>query len=527
MPASPSLPRNALGVALCAALAMAPHSAQAATGEPEGPYGSLYLQCDGQPNNRTAGIGIVSMFGFENTMRMLGYEDEEPSPQARLFGQGGVDTCSQLIDGERAEGNALRRVELILARSLHYIEVYDLVAAEADLARARAEAEAAGLTDDPYFANSTGLSFARVEAAILMRRGNLEGARSVALAAIAERPFSLSAQLAMDDLGDVLRDLSPQAEARLDALVRIAPAFLLAYTNRLQNAGRFVEAAEKTELMLAFADDFYPEGADGATITHGALAQALAGNGARADELARIARAKMESEAANTEFPRDHSRAEENLRLLDIQRKMDSGEIDTARELLTARDDWSFWRNAPLLALIDRLREDAPPEQRIGALRLSSEEWWQRARDIYVERTLSGDSLFARILPYADPDEYEDRSRRTYRLNRSRIMSQAAWDENVWTLFATGHRPSGVDSMLLHAALQARQRGHDGLQVILDPPNRSLPFDWSTALVRFVDAPEDEDANPLFLPADEVIAALEVLIPPRDEIRRRRRARRD
>src|SRR5690606_6691407 len=107
-------------------------------------------------------------------------------PAKRLFGPAGVDACSQLIDpGERAEGNPVRRVPLILARAAHRIEAKDYTAAIADVALARQEAAAAGLVGNPYFDRSMGLSFNNLEAAAHLRLGDPARAREVSLGSIA------------------------------------------------------------------------------------------------------------------------------------------------------------------------------------------------------------------------------------------------------------------------------------------------------------------------------------------------------
>ena len=153
--------------------------------------GSLYLQCDGFPNNMTAGESAARLLGAVTLLALFAPPPEAADASKRKFGAEGVTACTGILEGEKAEGNARRRIPLILARALHRIEAKDYDAAIADVALARGEAGTAGLTADPYFNRSMGLSFDQVEAAALVRKGQVADAMRVSLAAAPQHRFSL------------------------------------------------------------------------------------------------------------------------------------------------------------------------------------------------------------------------------------------------------------------------------------------------------------------------------------------------
>ena len=94
--------------------------------------GSLYLQCDGNPNNMSAGESLARLVGAVTLLGIFAPRVESPDPSKRQFGQAGVGACTSLIDGEKQETNLARRLPLILARALHRIEVHGAAATPAE-----------------------------------------------------------------------------------------------------------------------------------------------------------------------------------------------------------------------------------------------------------------------------------------------------------------------------------------------------------------------------------------------------------
>jgi hypothetical protein len=87
--------------------------------EPKGP--SLYVQCDGNPNNMSAGESAARLLGAITLLALFAPAPEAADASKRKMGKDGVDACNQILLNDKGEGNNARRIELVLARALHQI----------------------------------------------------------------------------------------------------------------------------------------------------------------------------------------------------------------------------------------------------------------------------------------------------------------------------------------------------------------------------------------------------------------------
>ena len=502
---------------------------------------SLYLRCDGKPNNTTDGETFARLLGAVTLLGLFAPSPEAPDPEARLFGMEGVDACSQLIDGtdsDSGEGNAVRRIPLILARALHYVEALDYPAALVDVDRARAEASAAGLVGNPYFDRSMGLSFNNIEAAVHLRMGNPERAREVSLSTIADMRYSFVPNLFARDYGKFLHDLSPEAEIRGLSTGKIMPTFLFDYANLLDEAGRCEESAKVYEAFVTVFDSMGEGPKASAPYARVAVAHALAGNWEKAGEWAERAQRNMNTRNNGGQPEDNSSQVVELLDLHNVLNQANNGDMTMARRLFAARSQWTVPSFGMVMATTRQLREGAAEDELFGSLALSADELWQRRYDellaVQLQQDTENDALFDKIVSYAKVDDFEDRARNTYRLDRSRMMSDEPDDDGQWAITGVGNPYSSIDSVVLHAALQARHRGKQGFTMVLGSPRAGYGGAQTTGWVRFVDRGEDgaedgaEDgvSDLLFIAADEVIAELGEVIPPQEIVRERQRERR-
>jgi hypothetical protein len=122
-------PTRALGCSLLAALSLlataAPVVAQSDPPSKPEKLGSAHVQCDGNPNNMSAGELVVRLVTITAIVGLLAPSPEQPDASKRRFGEAGVAACTELLEGPKREGNAERRIPLILARALHRIEARD------------------------------------------------------------------------------------------------------------------------------------------------------------------------------------------------------------------------------------------------------------------------------------------------------------------------------------------------------------------------------------------------------------------
>ena len=493
--------------------------------------GSLYLRCDGEPNNMTGGESFARFLGAVTLLGLFAPAPETPDPSKRLFAEEGVDACSQLIDGEKAEGNAVRRIPLILARALHQIEAKNPAAALEDVARAREEAIAADLVGNAYFDRTMGLSFTKIEAEAHLRMGNPDKAREVALAPIDGMQYSFVPMGIVNDFGDFNQDFTPAAERKIAANARILPSFLNTYASRLEQVGRFSEAAQKREALIDVIEGINPEEVLSGIYARSALSFALAGEWERANERAAFARGNLAARRAEGKPEDDAARTIEVLDLYDIVKLADEGEVAIARRNFAARSQWVEPSFGAIMEVNRRLREGASEEELFGSLTKSPEEMWQQRYDeklaVKLQKDTDNDTLFTLIQPYADVSDFESRTKNTWRVEKkSKMMSKEANDDGMWTIFASGDLSSGIDSIMLHAALQAKQRGKEGFTMWLRLPYRYQGYYLpSSGRVRFLNRDDPLANEVLFISADEVIAELREVIPDPEQLKLRKKNR--
>ena len=513
--------------AASAAAVMLASPAFAATADDD--KGSRYLQCDGQPNNMSDGEGFARFLGAVTLLGIFAPAPEAPDPSKRQFGEAGVTACNLLIDGEAAEGNGFRRIPLILARGLHQIEAKNYQAALDDVAKARAEAAALGLVGNPHFDRSMGLSFGNIEAVARLRMDDPQAAQNASLERLAAMNYSFVPTMASQTYSEFLHDLSPEAERKLAAQARILPAAFGDFSARLEEVGRFADAAAKREALIRTVEELKPE--DNVSLIYAvtALSHALAGNWDDAQRRATFAQDNLAARRAAGKPEDNGARAVELLDLYEILRVAHDGDMVQARRRFAARSQWLEPSLGVLMETSRRLREGAASEELTGALAKSPEELWQERRDsvmaVELQQDTDNKSLFQLIWPYARIDDFEARSRDTWRTDKSKMMTKEADEETgMWRIFAFGNRQTAIDSIVLHAALQAKAQGKEGFTMLLTMSSEQnvylgpLTYGW----FRFVNRDEAGAEAERFLPADEVIAELSQVIPSPEALRARR-----
>ncbi len=497
--------------------------------EEEKRLGSLYLRCDGKPNNMSDGESFARILGAVTLLGIFAKSPEAPDASKRLFGQAGVDACSQLIDGEKAETNGLRRIPLILARALHRIEAKDYRVALDDVAKARDEAKTLGLVGNPYFDRSMGLSFDNIEAEALLRLDDAAGAQKASLRRTEGLSFSYVPLLTARTYVEFHRGSQPEAEQVLTRLLRLQPESLITYARMLEEEGRFSEAAAKHEIMLSTLAELKAEEASSTFYAQAALGHALAGEWDRARERAEFARNNI-VDRRNRGVPEENSsRAVELLDLHDILRLAHEGNLVQARRNFAARSQWLEPSLGALMEANRILREGAPAEELTGMLAQTPEEMWKERRDaamaVKLQKDTDNDTLFDLIWPYAKIGEFEDQSKETWRVAKSRMMATKP-DEKTgrWYVATYGNRLVTIDSIVLHSALQAKAAGKQGFTMMLYLSDRTSYYGpLTSAFVRFVDPGEPGVDAERYLVADDVIAELRQVIPSPEEIKAKKK----
>lgn len=524
--------RRGLAALLCCASIMASAAAQdivtpppAAEAPADPKAGSLYLQCDGNPNNMSAGESLARFVGAVTLLALFAPPVEMADASKRKFGDAGVAACSELIDGPKAEGKAIRRLPLILGRALHRIEAKDYKGATADVALAREEAAAAKLAGDPYFDRSMGVSFDMIEAEALLRSGDVDAARTVSLRRVASYPFSYYALIGADDYRAFARPLDPLGLARYKALARISPGALSAAAEHLEEERKFADAALLRDSVDLLTSSFDEENRGLEPKASAALTHALAGDWAGAQERASQARTDLAARAAAGKPDASAPAIVELLDLYDVVQLAHDGKLTLARRNFAARSQWLTPGFGQVMAVNDLLRAGAQPDELTGGLVKSSQEMWTQRRDQALATALETDKnnkrLWTRILPYASATAYESLSGTVWNGAKSRMVGKTLNKAlNAYPIYVGQGGPlTQVDAMLLHSAVVAKARGFSGFFLMLTPRNPTIGW------VRFGKPGDPGITADLYVDADAVIAELKDVIPTPEEVKARKAIR--
>jgi hypothetical protein len=496
--------------------------------EPKGP--SHYVQCDGNPNNMSAGESAARLLGAVTLLGIFAPAPETADPKARKFGKEGVDACNQILLGEKSEGNSARRIELTLARALHQIEAKDYDAALADVAQARKESAAGGYPEDPYYRRSTWLGMDQIEAAAYIRKNEPEKAVEAAYRQMegARHQYLVISQ--MSNYSPFVKRDNPINE-KIDAfnnyMQRISPDSAASRAARHAELGRFAEAAKIREAQLDVHLAFKPD--DKASIYYAiaALDHALAGDWQKAEQRAGEAKANMEARVAAGKPEESRSETAEVLDLYEVLKLHNAGNISAARRMFTGR---SAWLVPPLGAVMEanrRLSVGAKDDEKIGLLAKTADELWDERKTSTLAQMLAKDSdnktLYYQLKNYSKGSGWEAYSKRVWDTKKkSKILADPAEKNGVivaglYDLY--GEFWAQHDAMLLHTALTAKAKGHSHFYF-----NPLFEKGYSYAQVRFGKAGEPGLPAELVLEPDPVIAELEALIPPPEVIKARKAA---
>jgi hypothetical protein len=494
-------------------LIVVPFGTAAAAGEKPG---SAYVQCDGMPDNVTDGETAARLIGAVTLLGLFAPPHESADASKRKFGADGIAACTSLLAGERPESNAKRRLGLILGRAAHRIEAKDFDGAIADVAMARREAEAAGLMADPYFSRSRGRAFDLLESAALMRAGRVGDAQAASLRHVANEQYSLFPLVLTPTYADLLRT-SSDAEDRVSAWsARLVPGLAGLRADRMDINGRFAESARLRDALVEFDSEQTPETNSSSLLAEAAIAHALAGNFELASERSQAARANAEKRRQAGQPEKDAAAVVELLDFYTIIDTARSGDLKTARRLFGGRSEWVNASLGSVMEVNKRLREGASPDELAGPLSHTPDELWnaraETRRAEMIARDSDNKSLFAMIPGERAAKLYQAVARDVWRTEKSKIILKTKMDAakaRMELMYLPTVDPLvAMDAYVLHAALTARSRGHQGFVFSPIVSDKIIAGSFRTGNRGDKGFPAD-----LFLDADDVIAKLSPVIP--------------
>lgn len=516
-------------VGIAALLSVAPAFAAPVTPaapDPADKQGSFYVQCDGQPNNVSGGESAARLLGAVTLLGIFAPAHEAPDASKRKLGAEGVAACTTLIDGAGKEGNPQRRIGLILARAVHQIEDKKYDAALADVALARQEASNAGFTNDRYWMRSRGRSFGQLESVALARMGRAADAQAAALATTDQVTHSIFRLIGTPTYTSFLRTGSPKESAYMAARSHAYLIAVLVEADRLDELGKFAAAATARDALLDFGRTSNPETLGSQLMGQSAIDHALAGERAKAVELATAARANAEKRRGEGKPDADQAAFVETMDLYGILTMMADGDMKGARRLFAARSQWVSVPFGAVLETVKRLRVGAAPDELIGGLaRTPDEIWGDRASLATAEakaQDIDNKSLFRFIEGVESARDYEAISGRVWKTDKSKLIVKTKTPQKGSIAFDLLYLPlvppvAAMDGYMLHAALLAKARGDDGFTVT---PILSQNIVGARIATGKKGAPGF--AEPMFNNADEVIADLSQVIPSPETLRLRK-----
>jgi hypothetical protein len=504
--------------------AVAPDSGKPAE---SGKQPSLHIRCDGRPPQMSGGESFARFMGAVTLLGLFAPRPEAPDASKRLTGADGIAACSELIDGPHKDNNQLRRLQLILARAIHRMEVKDYAGAIADVDRARAEATDMKLVGNPYFDQSFGLSFDVLGAQATYAAGDAAAARAIGLRTAARDHFGYFPMISGLSFLTAVPAGSPQEDSAMTARDKVMPARGPVHAARLEELGRFAEAARLRDALTTLNADFNSEVHLAWLQSNAALSWAMAGDWKRADDLATAARAEIDKDDISGKPDPSRTGVLEVLDLYAIVKTAHDGHVDEARRNFAARSEWTAPSFGVVVATNRLLRAGAAPDQLTGALAKTPEDLWKareaRARAVFLKSVDDGKGEYFGIFPFAQINEYEKASHEVWRGDESGVIGDKPVKNSKF--FALNprelepiHRVVCPDALLLDAAVIAKARGFKGFVYIGSTTAGAMSY------VEFGNPGDADMPEPLFIDADAVIAELRQLIPSPTELTAREKA---
>lgn len=480
---------------------------------------SVYVQCDGRPNNVTAGETAARLIAITLVVGLLAPASESADASKRLTGEAGVDACTAALAGDgkakKGEGNEIRRAELALARSAHRIEMkqYDAAIAEARALPSFAPTKAT----EPGFAKSLALSALEMEAAALTGAGKLAEAEAVAMRMAAAAPHDVENILRAAPYVRLTPALGEDKKAFWENAVRHHPVLLMGRADARAWAGDFRGVAGDYAAVASLLDMTDPIPS---LLADEAAALMLAGDTAEADKRVAIVRtriAALEAGPKTTATDNGIRDTRETLDFIEVAQLAAAGKMEAARTKFGARSAWSSPSDGLIAALAQRLRAGAPPAQLTGLLvepdgALRDKAFASHLATLTDEKK-QGARLYA-LRTYRKPAQGAAWSRKVWKVEKSKYLSKPFEPKDgakasrfrvvtMNDIFGEGAN----EALLLHAALLARQEGKTGFA--LHPLRQRL----NQALVVFGNPGDPAVPADVHLDADRIIADLSPEIP--------------
>lgn len=462
-----------IGTAMLAMAATPAHAADkpVAPAKPVSPF----VLCDGRTGYVSSGSRLFRALAVTATLGVSELATTKDDGSKRLSGAEGAAACTTALGLEQ---NGERRVELVIAKTIHLVEANKLDDA---LATIRTAAEAAGdYRNDIGFKRTLLPRAILLEAAVLLRAKQFEQAEDRAVEALQANPYDVVLAQRAQPFMLLTTRLTPAKRDALAQMVRIMPTNVGIYSDALTVAGRFDEAATVFADLIDVASvtykKFSPVDFDAARC----VLLVLSGNVEQSNQI----KAKVETEIAALQASGDAggmtnaiARASEMLTLQSLLVELKQGKATEARATFRAHGAWLLANRGIVYASMQQLQAGAPASELTGPLGESAAAWYvHKISDFATVWSTEEQTkrLYSLALNSASAEEYARAGRVTWAtgpkpkfLLISKKSDEPARYEVMTTLSmaSVAGLPAG-EALLLQAALIARERKLDGFSLV-------------------------------------------------------------
>ncbi len=472
---------------------------------------SVFVQCDGSPN-RASTLGTVArLIAITAVIGLLIPPREAANAELRLEGQAGIDACNRALSPEEGAKDGGRRIELILGRAIHRMEIQDWDGALADIESVAVDQPE--LVKTRAYFDSLGLTARNLKAMALVGKGELDAARETAKEMGLVLPYN---RIAVGNAARYLllgTEYDAQTERVIDQYVRLKTEALPVRAGMLAVAGRFGDAARDYEAYGRIAATMLAE-TDISYLQVASIGHRLAGD-------VEMSKAQLaEADRRMAVMPKDklynttNDVANEVRDFVTIIDKFEAGQVELARALFAARSKWTYVLDGYVVEMSRRLDAAADADlkvkfpikdvdtllaERVTEMRIAIEDVGKGSKDRW--------QLF---YPAVSENEYKRFSKNVWATDKKRY-SQKKEEAELQAMYVTTSRdgggfPGGY-AFYLYNALVAKSMGKKGFMVL---PFQEYVFQH---FVRYGNPGDPLIADAALFDADTVIADLSPLIP--------------
>ncbi len=472
---------------------------------------SNFVHCDGKPNKESS-LGMAArLVAISLVVGLFIPMPETADATKRLKGDDGIKACDAALNGQEKASDGGRRLELILGRAVHRMEIADWQGAIDDIHTLPADQP--DMTATRAYRQSLAQTAAYLEGVSLVGKGDTDGAVAMGYKIASESPYdAYSIQLAAR-LVVLQEGYTPEKKQLLDQLVRINPQQIVTRATARAAAGDFTGAGDDYAAyagVLATIPDVPVYAYQGLAAT----GYRLAGNAQQAEALLATAQQQADADTADGKNSEMVDAYREVSDFYAIIVALDNGQAVRARTMFSAHSHWTMVNYGYVAELAKRLQSAGTPEEQSASPIQTPEQVvadFRKSRiTIITSKGDKGDQYWSYFIPANSDAAYAKLASNVWKTKnspyivktRSTVMNSQLVDTSSYGVGI----PCGY-AMYMHLAVVAKSQGKSGFMMM--PGQDHL----CSAYFR-IGNPDDKDmAAPFTMNADQVITDLGTYFP--------------